>query len=83
MSVRFIPLFENGRPTPFLMAQWRKKGGLQPLNARVAYLDENRCANPVLRGLWAATFSDLGPLPTEPLADRDGRGTQAFWNVFG
>lgn len=84
MSVRNIPLFErDGRPTPFLMAQWRRRGGYQPLNPRVSYLDADQTANPLFEALWAKAFPGRGGLPVDPLADADGRGTPAFWSVFG
>ena len=83
MSVRSIPLFDRmGRPTPFLMAQWRQKGGAQPLQASTRYLDAGKAATPVLRGLWAVAFPLRDNLPLAPLAESNGTGSQRFWDVF-
>lgn len=83
MSVRLIPLFDRmGKPTPFLMAQWRQKGGAQPLQAGTGYLDAGRAATTVLRGLWVAAFPTKYPLPTDAIVDEAGRGTRRFWDIF-
>jgi len=83
LSVRLIPLFDRmGRPTPFLMAQWRQKGGAQPLQAATSYLDAGKAATSVLRGLWAVAFPLRDNLPLSPLADSEGRGSERFWDVF-
>lgn len=65
------------------MAQWRQRGGAQPLQSRVAYLDPEREASREFRTLWRLAFPDRQALPNEPLADRAGRGTDAFWNLLG
>ena len=84
MSVRVIPLFDPaGRPTPFLQAQWRQRGGVQPLHSRVVYLQQDRTASTEFRAAWRAAFPDRQPLPNEPLADRAGRGTDIFWDRLG
>lgn len=83
MSILTIPLFDRmGRPTPFMMAQWRAKGGAQPLQASTSYLDAGKAATPVLRGLWAVAFPLRDFLPLSPLVDSEGRGTVRFWDVF-
>jgi len=83
VSLRNNPLWTAERkPTPFLLAQWRDKAALEPLQSRVAYLDEQRRATPVMRGLWAAAFPSREPLPLEPIADRQGVGSSRFWDVF-
>lgn len=84
MSSRSVPLFDReGRPTPFLMAQWRQRSAAQPLYAGTRYLDTGRAGLPVLRGLWAVAFPLRDPLPHAPLANSDGTGTQRWWDVFG
>ena len=84
MSSRSNPLFDRaGRPTPFLMAQWRQKGAAQPLQARVGYLGLERAAEPHFRALWRSAFPNRQALPNEPLAERDGRGTDVFWERLG
>lgn len=81
MSIRTIPLFDfMGRPTPFLMRQWTQRGALQSLQARVIYLDRTRAAEPHFHAVWRAAFPLRQALPNEPLADREGRGTDAFWS---
>lgn len=83
MGLRSIPLFDRmGRPTPFLMAQWAKKSALEPLQARIIYLEPDRSANRLLRALWASAFPTRQPLPFGPVADADGTGTDAWWDVF-
>jgi len=82
MSLRSVPLFDAGnRPTPFLMRQWAQKGAAQPLGL-IPYLTRDKVAEPHFRVLWAKAFPTRKPLPDEALADREGRGTDAFWDVF-
>lgn len=83
MSIRSVPLFDRqGRATPFLLAQWRAKGAIQPLQAATVYLDAGKAGLPVLRGLWAKAFPDRDFLPFAPLANSDGTGSQRWWDVF-
>jgi hypothetical protein len=83
MSLRSIPLFDaGGRPTAFLMVQWAKRGALQPLMARVSLVEADGTANPMFRARWAAAFPSRQRLPTERVADPQGRGTDAFYDVF-
>ncbi len=78
---RSIPLFYgDGRATPFLRAQWRKRVPLRPLQA-VAPLVDNGAPSPALTGVWAAAFPDRSSLP-DVVANPDGTGTAAFWAVF-
>lgn len=82
MSARSGPLFDRaGRPTPFLMAQWRQRSPdqQQPLQSRVPLLQDDRSATPQFRILWQRAFPLRQALPNEPLADREGKGTDAFW----
>lgn len=81
MSLRNVPLFAAGFPTTFLMRQWTAKGALTPLHL-IAYLDGEQTATPAFRAVWQAAFPTRSPLPSGPLADRSGKGTDAFWNVF-
>lgn len=83
MSLRSVPLFDRqGRATPYLMAQWRAKGGAQPLQAATVYLDAGKAALPILRGLWSKAFPTRDFLPFAPLVDAEGLPTQRFWDVF-
>lgn len=80
--MRSIPLFApTGHPTTFLMRQWTQKGALQPLRLHV-YLDRDGTGLPAFRSLWQVAFPSRAPLPSVPLADKAGRGTDAFWSVF-
>jgi hypothetical protein len=81
MTIRANPLFNNGKPTVFLMRQWAQRGALQPLRL-VDYLDSDGNALLTFRAVWQAAFPGRAPLPREPLADRAGRGTDEFWNIF-
>jgi hypothetical protein len=81
MSARNIPLFDAaGRPTPFLQAQWRQREAAQPLQSRVPHLEADRTATPQFRTLWRVAFPLRQALPKEALADREGRGTDVFWD---
>lgn len=83
MGLRSIPLFDRmGRPTGFLMAQWAKKAALDPLQARVSYVDKDRTANRALHGLWASAFPLREPLPQTEIVETDGTGTPLFWDRF-
>ena len=83
MSHRPVVLFTPERKaTPLFMAAWRHEGGLQPILSGVELLDENLSAKPTFRGLWRRAFPDKQPLPLGPLANKDGRGSDAFWDVF-
>lgn len=82
MSTRIIPLFDRaGRPTTFMHRQWTQKAGAQPLRP-MKYLEQDRTANTEFRALWAKAFTTRDDLPGEPLADADGRASDAFWRVW-
>lgn len=75
-------LFEAGRPTYLLLSVWRNLNPAIPLHPGLDALDAERCATPLFRGTWRAAFPDRRALPDEPLAEPDGRGTQAFWDAM-
>lgn len=79
-AILFLP---DGRPTYFLMSQWRVREPVQPLQATVGLLETDRTGNADFGRAWHAAFPDRSALPTEPLADKAGRGTQDFWAAFG
>lgn len=84
MSLRSIPLFDRaGRPTTFLVRQWSQRGAAQPIRSQIAYLERDRTATPGLRQLWSLAYPTRGNLPPVALCDAEGRGTDAFWRVFG
>lgn len=71
----------NGRPARILHARWRAKGGQKPIPSLL------RChtggyATPQFRGLWRAAFPDREPLPTDPIATRDGRFTEEMLSIW-
>lgn len=82
MSRSLVLFSPDGKATLELMGQWRQRGGLQPIPQVVEVLEQDRSAKLWFRGLWAKAFPDRQPLPFGPLAERDGRGTAAFWDVF-
>jgi hypothetical protein len=75
-------LFADGSPTYFLLSEWRNREPLIPLQPTLLALEEDRRPTPLFRSAWRTAFPDRGPLPDEPLADEDGRGTQALWDVM-
>jgi hypothetical protein len=82
MSLRSIPLFDrSGRPTVFMIRQWAQRSPQQYIR-QLSYLEADRTATPGFRQLWSLAFPLRGPLPPEPLADAEGRATDAFWRVF-
>jgi len=83
VSVRVNPLWDQeGRPSAFMVRQWVDKGALTSLHSRIAYLTQDRTATPHFRTAWEAAFPDRDPLPKEAIADRAGRGTDRFWDLF-
>lgn len=82
MSIRRIPLWDTaGRPTPFLMAQWQRRGARQAL-AHALVLVERGSPTSLFRGSWKAAFPSRPPLPDD-IATPEGLGTGSFWLVFG
>jgi hypothetical protein len=78
-AILFTP---TGKAAPMLLAFWRAREPLQPLQAAVELLNADATGNESFRRAWQGAFPDRDPLPTEPLAERDGRGTEALWTVF-
>lgn len=82
MSIQSAVLFdEDGKPTYVLISQAKHKAALKPLQAAIRAVDQGK-ATDYFRAWWSAAFSTRNPLPDEPLADDDGVGTLAFWQVF-
>lgn len=77
-----MPLFAAGRATPFLMAQWKRRGGLQPLQVAAVLVEKDGTATKLFRSIWTAAFPDRQRLPSDPVATAGGQGTDAFWDVF-
>lgn len=75
-------LFQDGSPTYFLVSEWRNRAPAVPLPVSLVLLDGERKSTQELRSAWRASFPDRQPLPDEPLADEDGRGTQALWDAM-
>lgn len=74
-------LFADGQPTYLLLSEWRNRDPRIPLQV-VPVLSADRRPLVEFRGIWRAAFPDRKPLPDESLADDDGRGTEAFWDVL-
>ncbi|MCR5876925.1 hypothetical protein [Phenylobacterium sp. J367] len=82
MSIRSARLFlDGGLPAPLLLAQWRAKGAERALQARTPLVSAGLATNE-FRSVWAVAFPARQPLPSGPLANRDGTGTDLFWEAF-
>lgn len=77
-AVMFLP---SGKGSPLFFAQWRKREPLKPIQSTATLLDGG-LATHAFRSLWKEAFPIRPPLPPEKLANADGTGTDAFWNVF-
>lgn len=84
MSIRSAVLFQvDGKPSTVLVAQSRVKGSLQALQASVPAADPaDGTATGSFRSWWTAAFPLRNPLPDDPVSNRDGTGSDAFWKVF-
>lgn len=83
MSANFdAVLFEARRATYFLLSEWRNRGPLIPLQPTMDLLEPDRTKTVHFDGAWRAAFPDRDPLPNEPLAETDGRGTEALWDAM-
>lgn len=84
MSLRNNALFTGeGKGTPFLRAQWTKQGASQPFLAGSSLVTDEGLATRYFAALWRAAFPLREHLPIDvALAEDDGRGTTAFWDVF-
>lgn len=82
MTIRRAILFlPNGKGSPLFFAQWRNKGAAVALQSKAALVDGG-IATRYFRDLWRAAFPARTPLPLDKIANRDGTGTDAFWEVF-
>jgi hypothetical protein len=81
MSLRSAPVFDaDGKGTPFLFGQWRRKAPLQPIQSGCVLTREGRPTT-YFAALWRAAFPTREPLPDQ-IAQKDGTGTARFWDVF-
>jgi hypothetical protein len=79
--LRNAVLFEpDGKGSGLLLAQWRRRDPAKPLQARIPLTDRGR-PTPYFARIWREAFPDRRPLP-ERVAQKDGRGTDEFWDVF-
>jgi hypothetical protein len=82
LSIRSAILFlPSGKASPFLLAQWRQRGPLAPIQAS-AILADGGLATAYFRSLWRAAFPIRPALPPGKVANPDGTGSDDFWNVF-
>lgn len=82
--MRAVVLFTpEGLGTPQLFGQWRQKGALRPIQAYAVLIDRQGGASAHFRQAWKAAFPGREPMPLDAVANRDGTGTDAFWDVFG
>lgn len=72
----------EGKPTPLLLAFWRDRAPVVSLQAAGALLASDRTASDLFRSQWRAAFPNREPMPVDAIAERDGRGAVAFWDVF-
>lgn len=83
MSIQSAVLFDgDGRPTYTLVSQAKAKAAERSLQPAVRCVDGAGVATSYFRAWWNIAFPTRNPLPDEPIADRDGVGTLAFWQVF-
>lgn len=81
MSIRRAVLFlPNGKGTGILFAQWKTKAALTPIQATAILTDGGLSTN-YFRTTWSNAFPSREPLP-ERIANKDGTGTDQFWQVF-
>jgi hypothetical protein len=83
VSLRNAVLFNpEGKQTNILRAQWTQRGALQPIMAGALLLERDRSPTRYFREVWAKAFPTRRPLPFEPIAEEDGRGTTRFWDLL-
>lgn len=81
MSIRKAILFlPNGKGTGLMLAQWKAKSPLTPILASAILTDGGVSTN-YFRTTWSNAFPTRNALP-ERVANKDGTGTTAFWEVF-
>jgi hypothetical protein len=71
----------SGRATPLLLGQIRSRSPLQPFQSMVVLVDGG-LATKYFRDWWARAFPLRDPLPLEPIADAEGRGSDRFWDLL-
>jgi hypothetical protein len=81
VSLRNAALWDGRRATPILRGQWVQRAAATPLPT-CELLEQDYTATRHFRGLWATAFPTRDPLPLAPLSNKDGTGTQAFWDVL-
>ena len=82
MSIQSAVLFDHdGKPTYVLISQARSKSAAKPLEAAIRCVDQGQ-ATDYFTAWWNVAFPTRNVLPSEPIANPDGTGTLAFWQVF-
>jgi hypothetical protein len=76
-AVLFMP---DGKGSPLLFAQWRRRDPAKPLQVRIPLADRG-APTPYFEAIWRAAFPTRRQLPGK-VAEKDGRGTDEFWDVF-
>jgi hypothetical protein len=71
----------EGQATPLLIARWRAKGAVTPLQPDASLLD-GKAGSDYFRSLWRIAFPTRSPLPSEDIATDDLRFTDAMLNVW-
>lgn len=74
-------LFHEGMATPLMLGRWRAKAAQQALPAGLQLTAAGH-ATVEFRALWRKAFPSRAALPNEPLHDRKGRPTVAFFKVW-
>jgi len=82
VTIRNSVLFmASGRATPLLLGQIRRRSPLQPFQS-MAVLVDGGLATKYFRDWLARAFPLRQPLPLEPIADAEGRGSDRFWELL-
>lgn len=72
----------DGFGAPLFFAQWRDRLPRVALQTGAQLVEQDGSATNYLRSTWRAAFPDRSPLPFERVANKDGTGTDLFWQVF-
>jgi hypothetical protein len=73
---------EDGKPTPLMIARWRAKGALVPMDPQMT-LTADALATDGFQTLWSKAFPTRPSLPDgEALHGDDGKPTTAFHRVW-
>lgn len=72
----------EGRPTRDLLTRTRAKGAAQPLHPQASCVDGEGIATASFRGWWRKAFPARKPLPTRPIALKEGRFTDDMLAVW-